>query len=126
MHSLHGIWESGMRILLFVLASTAAFAVMNPAAAQYTAYPAGPYGWGPPPPPPPASDWREQRLNNGWGADAGQQPQRSQQPQQLSPNNATTGFGLTNPNAEGGECAKGMSEETCRRRGEKYNPSPQN
>ena len=35
-----------MRILLFVLASTAAFAVMNPAAAQYTAYPAGPYGWG--------------------------------------------------------------------------------
>jgi hypothetical protein len=26
----------------------------------------------------------------------------------------------------GGECAKGFSEETCRRRGQKYNPPGQN
>src|SRR5262249_34459767 len=112
-----------MRNLLFVLASTASFAIINPAIAQYVA-PAPGVGVGPgyTPPPPPATPgymWREQRLN--------EDPRRSDSaaPQQLSPNNTTGGgssVGVTDPNAIGGECAKGMSEETCRRRGQMYNP----
>jgi len=111
-----------MRKLLFVLASTATFATMSPAIAQYGPYPYPP-GVGPgyytlPPPPSLPSDWREQRLN--------EDPRRGdyvgQQSQEPSPNNATTGIGVTDPNAVGRECAKGMSEETCRRRGQRYNP----
>src|SRR6516165_3761774 len=65
------------------------------------------------PGPPPPSDWGEQRpppidLD-------------SAEPQQPSPY-STGSVGVTDPNAVGGECAKGFSEETCRRRGEKYNP----
>jgi hypothetical protein len=46
---------------------------------------------------------------------------------QATPNNALSGpIGLGDPNAVGGECAKGFSEETCRRRGERYNPPGQN
>jgi hypothetical protein len=46
---------------------------------------------------------------------------------QRTPNSALSGpIGLGNPNAFGGECAKGFSEETCRRRGQKYNPPGQN
>ena len=46
---------------------------------------------------------------------------------QRTPNNALSGpIGLGDPNAVGGECAKGFSEETCQRRGEKYNPPGQN
>jgi hypothetical protein len=42
---------------------------------------------------------------------------------QKTPNNALSGpIGLGDPNAVGGECAKGFSEETCRRRGQNYNP----
>jgi len=45
---------------------------------------------------------------------------------QRTPNNAISGpIGLGDLNAVGGECAKGFSEETCRRRGQKYNPPGQ-
>ena len=110
-----------MRKLLLVLASTATFAIINPAIAQYGATPPDPWGLSrgyPPGAPPPAPDWREQRLN------APPPPSDIAGPQQPSPN-STTGsgsIGVTNPNAVGGECAKGMSEETCRRRGQQYNP----
>ena len=113
-----------MRNLLFVLASTATFAIINPAIAQY-GQPGAPGivpGNTPPgytPPSAPGYKWREQRLN--------EDPRRSdsagQQSTQPSPNNATSGVGVTDPNAAGGECAKGFSEETCRRRGQRYNPS---
>src|SRR5262249_20946374 len=63
--------------------------------------------------------WREQRLN--------EDPRRSDSAglPQPSPNNTTGSgsIGLTDANAVGGECAKGFSEETCRRRGQEYNPT---
>ena len=102
--------ERIMRKFLFVLASTAAFAITNPAIAQLDL---SGIGQGLPPGPPPPSNWGEERpppidLD-------------SAEPQQPSPY-STGSVGVTDPNAVGGECAKGFSEETCRRRGEKYNP----
>jgi len=51
-------------------------------------------------------------------------PQMPQNYEQRTPNypTGTGAIGVTDPNAVGGECAKGMSEETCRRRGQRYNP----
>ena len=51
-------------------------------------------------------------CNNGSGGGAGQAPLR-RRPESV---------GVTDP----GECAIGFSEETCRRRGQKYNPPRQN
>jgi len=104
------IVERTMRKSLFVLASTVAFVIINPAIAQLDL---SGIGQGLPPGPPPPSDWGEQRpppidLD-------------SAEPQQPSPY-STGSVGVTDPNAVGGECAKGFSEESCRRRGEKYNP----
>jgi len=99
-----------MRKFLFVLASTVT--LITPAVAQiggsgfppYVVPDSAPqYSWEDRPPP--------------------QMPDEKQTP----PNNALSGpIGLGDPNAVGGECAKGFSEETCRRRGEKYNPPGQN
>ena len=101
-----------MRKFLFVLASTVA--LITPAVAQYgyQAFPpylvpdsAPRYRWEDRPPP----EW----------------PQNDEK--QRTPNNALSGpIGLGDPNAVGGECAKGFSEETCRRRGQTYIPPRQN
>jgi len=113
--------ERTMRKLLFVLASTGSLATMNVAIAQYPAtdnyateyYVPGYYGRryyapGYPGYYAPRYRWEERSA-----------PQM--------PNNALSGpIGLGDPNAVGGECAKGFSEETCRRRGEKYNSPKQN
>jgi len=125
--------ESSMRNLLFILASTATFAVINPTIAQY-----GQPGVG---------------VGRGYTA-----PGYTAPGYMGSPNNATAsgsirltdpnalvskcarGFSvetcvrrenaigsgsvdLTDPSADAGECAKGFSEETCRRRGQKYTPT---
>jgi len=91
---------------------------MSPAIAQYGAPPPdlGAIGHGDPPGPPPPPSVRGNEVPP---------PSDIAGPQQPSPNNATTGtgsIGVTDPSAVGGECAKGFSEETCRRRGQQYNP----
>jgi hypothetical protein len=94
--------------------------------------------------------WREQRFNqdwrnNNWRTQRAEEDwqQRGNLEKQRTPNNATeTGYvsGVTKPTAgtnntpieanptenNAGECAIGSSEETCRRRGQKYNPPRQN
>jgi|SRR4029077_2534171 hypothetical protein len=105
-----------MRKFLFVLASIGSLATMNVAIAQYPAtgyyatgnYVPGYYGpryfargypWLLPP-------LATTPLGGSVGATVG------------TNNAGDTGFG--------GECAKGFSEETCRRRGQTYNPARQN
>jgi hypothetical protein len=102
-----------MRKFLFVFASTVA--LITPAVAQY-GYRALP-GYTVPYYTPPGYRWDERG--------APQMPENYEK--QRTPNNALSGpIGLGDPNAVGGECAKGFSEETCRRRGQKYNPPGQN
>ena len=101
-----------MRKFLFVFAS--AVALITPAVAEIGGSPFAPfivpdsapqYRWEDRPPP--------------------QMPENHEK--QRPPNNALSGpIGLGDPNAAGGECAKGFSEETCQRRGEKYKPPGQN
>src|SRR6516165_2058026 len=119
-----------MSKFLFVLASTATFAIVSPAVAQYVFPPPPWYGvspwyspWN--------STWYSRwyspwytapgYINRGYGymwreqrfyidPNAVQEKQNYEQPRTLN------NFGLTNPNAGPGECAIGSSEETCRRR----------
>ena len=101
-----------MRKFLFVFASTGT--LITPSVAQYgyqafPGYTAPDYA--------PRYRWEERS--------APQMPENYEK--QRTPNNALSGpIGLGDPNAVGGECAKGFSEETCRRRGQKYNPPGQN
>ena len=123
-----------MRKFLFVLASTGSLATMNVAIAQYpaTGYDAtGYYAPGYHAPgytalaTAPGYMWREQRLNE----ERRTNPQLGEKYEnQRTPNNTigSGSIGVTDPNAVGGECAKGFSEETCRRRGQTYNPPRQN
>ena len=124
-----------MRKFLFVLASTGSLATMNAAIAQYpaTGYDAPGYyapgyhapGYTAPGYTAPGYMWREQRLNE----ERRTNPQlRENYENQRTPNNTigSGSIGVTDPNAVGGECAKGFSEETCRRRGQTYNPPRQN
>src|SRR5216683_4546797 len=101
-----------MRKFFFVFASTVALII--PAVAQYG------YQAFPPnlvPEYAPRYRWEERS--------APQMPENYEK--QRTPNNALSGpIGLGDPNAVGGECAKGFSEETCRRRGQKYYPPGQN
>ena len=109
-----------MRKFLFVLASTGSLATMNAAIAQYPAP-----GYYAPGYTAPGYMWREQRLNDERRTNPLQDRQlRELYEKQRPPNNATGSgsIGVTDPNAVGGECAKGFSEETCRRRGQTYNP----
>jgi len=105
-----------MRKFLFVLASTGSLATMNVAIAQYPAteyYATGYYVPG---------YYGPRYFARGY-------------PWLLTPL-ATTPFGgsvgatvgTNNAGDTGfvGECAKGFSEETCRRRGQIYNPARQN
>ena len=101
-----------MRKFLFVFVSTVT--LITPAVAQiggpaFPPYIAPQYA-------PPSYDWEARDV-----------PQWPENEKQSTPNNALSGtIGLGDPNAVGGECAKGFSEETCRRRGQKYNPPGQN
>jgi|SRR4029079_6650841 len=65
----------------------------------------------------PGYKWREQRSIEDPRRDSNtlQQPSENQQRTQTIP---TEGRAVTDP----GECATGMSEETCRRRGQQYFP----
>jgi hypothetical protein len=101
-----------MRKFLFVFASTVA--LITPAVAQYGYQAFPPYLV---PDSAPRYRWEERS--------APQLPENYEK--QRTPNNALNGpIGLGDPNAVGGECAKGFSEETCRRRGQTYNPPRQN
>ena len=112
-----------MKNFLFVLASTTALAAISPAVAQYvppsgyTAPSYTPPSYTPPGSAAPGNMWRQQRPTANPPSDS-----PAQQPRQRPPNSALSGpIGLPDPNVDAGECAKGMSEETCRRRGQKYN-----
>ena len=105
-----------MRKFLFVFASTVA--LITPAVAQpYTGppYTVPPYTVPPPPDYAPRYRWEERSA-----------PQMPGNYEEQRRPNIPANAGLGDPNAVGGECAKGFSEETCRRRGEKYNPPGQN
>jgi hypothetical protein len=100
-----------MRKFLFVLASTSCLATMNVAMAQY-----------------PASEY----YANGYYVPGyyGRRYYAPGFPGYYAPG-ASVGAAVGTNNAGdtgsvGGECAKGFSEETCRRRGQKYNPPGQN
>ena len=126
-----------MRKFLFVLASTGSLATMNAAIAQYpaTGYTAPGYtapgytapGYTAPGYTAPGYRWREQRLNEEQRTSPDGTLHESYE-RQRTPNNTigSGSIGLSDPNAVGGECAKGFSEETCRRRGQRYNPPGQN
>jgi hypothetical protein len=98
-----------MRKLLFILASTATFAVISPAIGQYAR--PGFWYWVGPRYMAPGYSWREQRLIEGWIRAPLETPQNP-------PNNVigSRPIGVTDPYAGPGECAKGVSEETCQRR----------
>jgi hypothetical protein len=90
-----------MRKFLFVLASTATLTMISSAIAQYVA-------------PPLTNPLQDRQLREFY---------EKQRPL----NNATGSgsVGVTDPTGNYvGQCAIGSSEETCRRRGQKYNPPP--
>ena len=110
-----------MRKFLFVLASTSSLATVNVATAQYPAseyyangyYVPGYYGRRYYAPGYPGY------YAPGYYAPGYYAPGGSVGATVGTNNVGDTGF-------VGGECAKGFSEETCRRRGQKYNPPGQN
>ena len=108
---------------LFLL-PTATLVIVSPAVGQYVLPPPGVWVN-----PAPVLDywsrgyrWREQRLygdprrNNNYIVEDRQLRENYETPNTL--NNATVRRTVDDP----GECAIGFSEETCRRRGQKYNP----
>jgi hypothetical protein len=128
--------------LLFSVLATILL-IVNPAVAQYGLWPPGvQYGlwppgvWGYRAPlgyMSPSYRWREQRFYEDWRrgylygdwrrgyiADDMQLRENYETPTIL--NNPTGRGVVTDP----GECAIGFSEETCRRRGQKYNPPKPN
>ena len=118
-----------MRKFLLVLALTAIVAMVSPAVAQYVYRPPGvaPGYIGPgyiaPGYTAPGYRWREQRFIEDPRTNNTVQDRPNDEQQRIL-NNATEGrsVGETDP----GECAKGFSEETCRRRGQRYIPPRQN
>jgi hypothetical protein len=112
-----------MRKFSLLLGSTVILALIGPASGQYVPPPPG--VWVNPNPAPgnttPGYRWREQRSyedpRRNSNSPQDRQPRENYQtPSTL--NNATGREAITDP----GECAIGASEETCRRRGQKYNP----
>ena len=130
------IQERTMRKFLFVLASTVILAAGTPAVAQYV-FPPGYIVPGYMPPRYIAPGyiapgytnrgyiWWERRLYEDPGTY--NSVQERQNYERLLNNAAESGsVGLTDPTKDAGECAIGFSEETCRRRGQKYNPPSRN
>src|SRR5450759_2813973 len=108
-----------MRNFLFVLASAATLTMMNPAVAQYLPPAPGGIGVAPGYRNNPGYMWREQRLNEDRRTNPVQDGQQRNAIERGS-------VGVTDPTKNyAGECAIGSSEETCRRRGQKYNPPRQ-
>jgi len=99
--------------------SVMVLAFVSPAVGQYGAPPPG--VWVTPNPTPgntnPGYRWREQRSNEDPRRNSNTLQQPSENPQR-TPTIPTEGRAVTGP----GECATGMSEETCRRRGQQYIP----
>ena len=115
------------RLFLFVLASTGSLATMNAAIAQYPATGYYAPGYTAPGYTAPGYRWREQRLNEEQRTNPDGQLRENYEKQRTPNNTIGSGsIGITDPNAVGGECAKGFSEETCRRRGQTYIPPRQN
>jgi hypothetical protein len=112
-----------MRKFLFILASTAILAMISPAVAQYMppspGVPVAPGYTAPGYRNNPGYMWREQRLNEDRRTNPVQDGQQRNAIERGS-------VGVTDPTKNyAGECAIGSSEETCRRRGQKYNPPRQ-
>jgi hypothetical protein len=117
-----------MKKVLFILTSIAIFALAGPAFAQYVPWPHGPWPpgiWVGPGYMAPgiyrAYRWREQRFYEDPRRNSYIVPETLNFEQQIIQNNAIRRGIVTDP----GECAIGFSEETCRRRGQKYNPPRQ-
>jgi hypothetical protein len=111
-----------MKTVLLILTWIAIFALARPALAQYGRWPPG--VWAGPGYIAPGINrgyrWREYRFyedprRNGYIV------QEKENIEQQIPNNAIKNRAITDP----GECAVGFSEETCRRRGQRYNPPRQ-
>ena len=103
-----------MRKLLFVLVSTGSLATMNVAIAQY-----------------PATELLRPRIRRPSSSSAPWIPwlrRPSLHARDTTPLRGSVGatVGTNNAGDTGfvGECAIGFSEETCRRRGQKYRPTP--
>jgi hypothetical protein len=95
--------------------------IVNPAVAQYGLWPPGVWGYRDPfGYMSPSYGWRRGYLYGDWRrgyiVDDKQARENYETPTIL--NSATGRRAITDP----GECAIGFSEETCRRRGQKYNP----
>jgi hypothetical protein len=108
-----------MRKLSLLLGSTVILALVSPAIGQYVPPPPG--VWVPQNPAPPPVDtsprYRQQEPQRPQSNDNSVQDTRRREQQQRSLNE-TAGRRASDP----GECAVGMSEETCRRRGQEYIP----
>jgi hypothetical protein len=128
-----------MRKFLFILASTGSLTTMNAAIAQYAYYAPG-YAlgyYGPRYAPGYYArgyyalgyTWRDQRerATADWLLWQIYEKQRTTNDATYRASVGPT-VGTNNVVDTGfvGECAKGFSEETCRRRGQKYNPPSQN
>src|SRR5262245_25682544 len=111
-----------MRKFSLLLGSTVILALVGPAIGQYVPPPPG--VWVPQNPAPPAAPpvdtsprYRQQEPQRPQSNDNSVQDTRRREQQQRSINE-TAGRQAIDP----GECAVGMSEETCRRRGQNYTP----
>jgi hypothetical protein len=127
-----------MRKFLFVLASTGSLATMNAAIAQYApgyyapGYAPGYYAPGYYAPRyyapgyyAPGYTWRDQRERSTEDWRQWQNYEIQRIPNDAADRGsvgATVGKNNAVDTGYVGECAIGMSEETCRRRGQKYNP----
>ena len=106
-----------MRKFSLFLGPTVILALVGPAIGQYVPPPPG--VWVPQNPAPPPVDtsprYRQQEPQRPQSNDNQDAQRREQQQRSI---NETAGRQAIDP----GECAVGMSEETCRRRGQKYIP----
>jgi hypothetical protein len=120
-----------MRKFLFVLASTGSLTTMNAAIAQNPVtgfYATGYYGPGYIAPGYYGPGYIAPRyVDPGYYAPGYIAPGYTT-PGSIAPRYVAPGYTVARPQREEyvGECAIGMSEETCRRRGQKYNPPRQN
>src|SRR5262245_26043823 len=108
-----------MRKFSLLFSSTVILALVSPAIGQYVPPPPG--VWTNPNPAPPPVDtiprYRQQEPQRPQPNDNTVQDTQRREQQQRSLNE-TAGRRASDP----GECAVGMSEETCRRRGQEYIP----
>jgi len=113
--------ERTMKMFSLLSVSVTTLALISPAVGQYVPPPPG--VWVNPNPAPgntsPGYRWREQRSYEDPRRNSNTlQDRQPAENSERTPSGPTERRVITDP----GECAIGVSEETCRRRGQKYNP----